>query len=131
MKTKISLFFQHVIVIAKKFSREHYVYMFFGIFILYTIFTLFQFTVINHAYYTQLAEKQQTSTTKMPVSRGNILSHNGKVLAASIDLKDLAIDPSLDGDKAKLALFLRDTLYTELCREKTFIDCRRALNRFL
>jgi len=96
MNAKFSQVLQRVVAFAKKFTREQYVFAFFGIFLLYTIATLFEFTVINHAYYQSLADKQQISTTKMPVSRGNILSNNGKVLAASIDLKDLAIDPSLE-----------------------------------
>lgn len=117
----------------QKYPREYYVFWFFGIFGLMIVMELFSFTVVNHAYYKDLAVKQQTSTTKTPVSRGSIFSDNEKwkVLASSVDLNDLAIDPSLEGNKAKLATFLTDTVYSEICYLKSATDCRKALNRFL
>ena len=77
---------------------------------------LFSFTVINSEYYKNLATNQQTSKTLVPVSRGNINSSNEKwkVLATSVDLNDLAIDPSIKVDKTKLAQFLTDIIYWEI-----------------
>ncbi|MGE4444019.1 MAG: peptidoglycan D,D-transpeptidase FtsI family protein [Candidatus Altimarinota bacterium] len=117
----------------QKYPREYYVFGFFGVFATMIVIELFSFTVINHAYYKDLAIKQQTSTTKTPVSRGSIFSDNekGKVLASSVDLNDLAIDPSLEGNKAKLATFLTDVVYTEVCYLKSANDCKKALNKFL
>ena len=62
----------------QKYPREYYVFSFFGIFAILIIIELFSFTVMNHSYYKELALKQQTSTTKTPVSRGNIFSNNEK-----------------------------------------------------
>ncbi len=123
---KISQLFQ-------KYPREYYVFSFFGIFAFLIIIELFSFTVLNHSYYKDLAIKQQTSTTKTPVSRGNIFSDNekGKVLASSVDLIDLAIDPSLEGNKTKLANFLTDIVYREICASKTTHECKKWLNKFL
>lgn len=117
----------------QKYPREYYVFGFFWVFATMIVIELFSFTVINHAYYKDLAIKQQTSTTKTPVSRGSIFSDNEKwkVLASSVDLNDLAIDPSLEWNKAKLATFLTDVVYTEVCYLKSANDCKKALNKFL
>lgn len=117
----------------QKYPREYYVFWFFWIFATMIVMELFSFTVVNHAYYKDLAVKQQTSTTKTPVSRGSIFSDNEKwkVLASSVDLNDLAIDPSLEWNKTKLATFLTDVVYTEICYLKSATDCRKALNKFL
>jgi cell division protein FtsI/penicillin-binding protein 2 len=39
---------------------------------------LFSFTVLNHDYYKNLADQQQTSQTKTPTTRGAIYSANEK-----------------------------------------------------
>lgn len=117
----------------EKYPREYYVFGFFFLFLFSIIINLFSFTVINHSYYEDLAIKQQTSTTKTPVSRGSILSNNEKwkVLASSVDLYDLAIDPSLEWNKAKLASFLTDIVYLEICYLKSSTECRKSLDKFL
>jgi len=53
------------------------------------------------------------------------------VLASSVDLNDLAIDPSLEGNKVKLANFLTEVVYTEICYLKSVNECRKSLNKFL
>lgn len=117
----------------QKYPREYYVFSFFGIFAILIIIELFSFTVMSHSYYKELALKQQTSTTKTPVSRGNIFSNNEKwkVLASSVDLLDLAIDPSLEGNKTKLANFLTDVVYREICVNRTTSECKKWLSKFL
>jgi cell division protein FtsI/penicillin-binding protein 2 len=42
------------------------------------LWELFSFTIMNHAYYKDLATRQQTSQIKMPVNRGAIYSTNEK-----------------------------------------------------
>lgn len=130
---KQKAFLLKLIHFFQKYPREYYVFGFFWFFVLVIILELFSFTVLNHAYYKDLALRQQTSTTKTPVSRGSIFSNNekGKVLASSVDLNDIAIDPSLEWNKVKLANFLTDVVYTEICYLKSATECRRALNRFL
>lgn len=117
----------------QKYPREYYVFSFFGIFAILIIIELFSFTVMSHSYYKELALKQQTSTTKTPVSRGNIFSNNEKwkVLASSVDLLGLAIDPSLEGNKTKLANFLTDVVYREICVNRTTSECKKWLSKFL
>lgn len=126
-------FFQHLLFILKTLPREWYVFGGFFFFALIVIIELFSFTVINHAYYKDLADRQQTSSTKLPVSRGSIFSDNEKwkVLASSVDLMDLAIDPSVSGNKEKLSWFLTEVLYKELCELKSGTDCRKWLQKFL
>lgn len=117
----------------QKYPREFYVFLFFWLFLFSIIINLFSFTVINHWYYKDLAIKQQTSTVKNPVSRGSIFSNNEKwkVLASSVDLNDLAIDPSLEWNKTKLATFLTDIVYWEICYLKSSTECRKSFNKFL
>lgn len=128
----------HKIVIKIKhffsrFEREHYIYVFFFIFGFFIVLELFSFTVINHEYYKDLALKQQTSAKKEPVSRWNIYSSNDtwKILATSVYLNDLAIDPSINWNKDKLKSFLVDVVYRELCYLQSLNDCKKWLQRFL
>jgi len=117
----------------QRYPREFYVFGFFGAFLFVIIINLFSFTVLNHSYYKWLADKQQTSTAKIPISRWNIYSSNEvwKVLSTSVDLNDLAIDPSLEWNKEKLWVFLTDIVYNEICYLKSSIECRKSLTKFL
>ncbi len=123
----------HINYLLEHYPREYYVFVFFGLFLFAIIINLFSFTVINHSYYKDLADKQQTSTAKVPISRWSIYSSNEiwKVLATSVDLNDLAIDPSIEWNKDKLAGFLTDTVYSEICYLKSANDCKKAFNKFL
>ena len=122
-----------LISFLNKYPREYYVAWFFLMFLLVIIIELFSFTVINNAYYKELADKQQISQVKLPNSRWSIYSSNEiwRVLATSVDLNDLAIDPSLEWNKDKLAILLTDIVYKELCYLKSVNDCRVWLSRFL
>ncbi|MDR2640762.1 MAG: hypothetical protein LBC61_05675 [Candidatus Peribacteria bacterium] len=44
---------------------------------------------------------------------------------------DLAVDPQMSGDKSKLASFLVDIVYKELCAEKTNKVCEDNLYKYL
>jgi hypothetical protein len=52
-------------------------------------------------------------------------------LGTSLHLYDLAVDPQMDGDKTKLANFLIDIVYGELCENKTGKACKDNLLRYL
>lgn len=119
--------------LLSQYPREYYVFSFFGIFLFFIISKLFSFTIINSEYYKTLALRQQTSKTLLQVSRWNIYSSNEKwkVLATSVDLDDLAVDPSIEGDKSKLAEFLRDIIYSEICYLKSNTQCRKSLQKFI
>jgi len=122
-----------IISFFRRYPREYYVFAFFILFFLVIIIELFSFTVINHSYYKWLADSQQISTLKLPSSRGNIYSSNSewKVLATSVDLNDLAIDPSVEWNKDKLSDFLTEVVYREICYLKNLWDCRNGLYRFM
>lgn len=126
-------FLLKIIHFFEKYPRDNYVFLAFWLFACLILVKLFSFTVINHEYYTALATKQQTSTTKTPISRGSIFSDNEmwKVLASSVDLNDLAIDPSVEWDKTKLVLFLTDVIYLQICDSQSAKDCQKGLNKFL
>ncbi|MBW7954595.1 penicillin-binding protein 2 [Candidatus Gracilibacteria bacterium] len=130
---KKSLILIKIKYLLEKYPREYYVIGFFIIFAVYALYHLFGFTVINYDYYKTLATNQQTSKTKTPTSRGAIYSNNekGKTLATSVDLYDLAIDPSIEGNKVKLANFLTDTVYNEICYLKSNAICKKSLSKFL
>lgn len=116
-----------------KVPREKFVYSFFVFLLLAIVYNLFEITVLNHDYYKKLADRQQTSQLKTPTSRWNIYSSNEKwkVLATSVYLNDLAIDPSVKGNKQKLWLFLTDIVYSEICYLKNSWECKKSLQRFL
>jgi cell division protein FtsI/penicillin-binding protein 2 len=98
-----------------------YVFFAFFAFGLFIIWTTFRYTVLDFHYYKALADKQQTTVVKNPVSRGTIYSNNSPewVFATSTDLPDMAVDPQAIGDKDVLMRFLTDVIVFEYCgREK-------------
>lgn len=119
--------------IFDKYPREYYIFIFFGVFLSLIISKLFSFTVINSEYYKDLANRQQTSKTLVQVSRWNINSSNEKwkVLATTVNLNDLAIDPSLNWNQKKLNIFLTDIIYNEICYIKSSNQCKKSLQKFL
>lgn len=127
------ILFNFLTDIFYKFSREFFVFWFFWIFLIVIIIKLFSFTVINHKYYETLAQKQQTLTTKSNISRWTIYStnQNASVLATSVNLNDLAVDPSIPWNKTKLNSFLTDVVYNEICYLKSSRECRKNLSKFL
>lgn len=115
------------------YPREYFILIFFGVFLLAIIWTTFSLTVLHHGYYQALADKQQIASQQLPVTRGSIYSGTGSgtTLATSVDLNDLAIDPQIEGDKGKLAQFLTDVIYDEMCGITHRETCKEDLIRFL
>jgi cell division protein FtsI/penicillin-binding protein 2 len=62
-------YLQKIIAILSKYPREYYVFGFFGFILFFIVLNLFSFTILNHSYYQDLANRQQTSQVKTPVSR--------------------------------------------------------------
>lgn len=133
MIKKHNEYLQKAITFLSRYPREYYVFSFFGFILFLVIVELFSFTILNHAYYKDLANRQQTSQVKSPISRWTIYSSNDKwnVLAVSVDLNDLAIDPMAVWNKEKLASFLTDVIYNEICYLKSSSECRTSLNKYL
>ncbi len=132
-KTPIDTFFE----IFDKYPREYFVFLFFIIFFLAIIWKTFSYTVLNYSFYSNLAHEQQVWEVEVPVTRGTIYSawnemmKKGTVFSTSVDLNDLAVDPQIEGDKTKLALFLTNVVYKEICYLASSDDCYNDMLRFL
>ncbi len=116
-----------------KYPREYFVIGFFLIFALIIIFKVFSYTVLDYDFYKELANKQQIWEKTLPVTRWTIYSSvwSGTVFWTSIDLNDLAIDPQIEWDKWKLAIFLRDIVYKQICYGQTNKICYNNMLKFL
>jgi len=114
----------------RKLPREYIVFWFFVIWAFITVSKVFSYTILNYDFYKNLANKQQIWKVEIPVTRWNIYSNNNTVLATSVNLNDIAIDPTMKWDKAKLIIFLKDLIYDELCNNKTKKYCYEWLLKF-
>ena len=132
-KTRIDTFFE----IFDRYPREYFVFAFFFIFFLAIVWETFSYTVLNYNFYSTLAYKQQVWEVEVPVTRWTVYTahneslQNGTVFSTSVDLNEIAIDPQIEGDKEKLAVFLTDILYKEMCYLKSADDCYDDMLRFL
>jgi stage V sporulation protein D (sporulation-specific penicillin-binding protein) len=115
------------------YPREYFIIGFFLLFSFSIVSTVFSYTVLNNDFYKSLADKQQLSEVSIPVTRGTIYSstNSGTVLSTSVNLYDVAVDPQMLWDKAKLQSFLRDLVYKQLCYLSTEEDCYVWLLKFL
>ncbi len=114
----------------RKTPREYIIFGFFIFWALIIIFKVFSYTIINYHYYKKLANKQQIWKVEIPVTRWNIYSLNNTVFATSVNLNDLAIDPTMSWDKAKLIIYLKDLIYDELCNNKSENTCYEGMLKF-
>lgn len=116
-----------------RYPRDFFVAAFFIFAVLVIIWNVFSYTVLNYDFYSNLASKQQVSETKVDVKRWSIYSSDKKnsVLATSVVLNDLAIDPQVEWNKAKLASFLTDIVYKQICEYKDKKECKNGILRFL
>jgi cell division protein FtsI/penicillin-binding protein 2 len=95
--------------------------------------TVFWYTVLEHSYYQEFAEKQQKTILKNPASRGNITSSTESlewVLAVSTNLGTLAIDPTQSGSHEKLLTFLADVVFEEFCKHSQS-ECIPNMSNYL
>ena len=97
------------------------------------IFNIFSYTITDNEFYKEKADFQQIWEVKVPVTRGSIFSVNANntLLATSVNLNDLAIDPTQPWDKKKLIEFLTDIIYRESCLWKTSEKCRTNILKFI
>ncbi len=118
--------------IFERYPREYFVFAFFALFIFSIIGKTFSYTVTNKDFYSSLANKQQLWEVETPVNRGNIYFSDGKsLMATSVSLNDLSVDPSMPGNKKKLGIFLTNIVYKELCTKKSEQECYDSLRRYL
>ena len=110
--------------------------LWYGLFlwILIILITTFGYTVIDHAYFSRAAEKQQKATIRNPVSRGNIISSSASlhgILAVSTNLGTLAIDPTQSWSISKLLPFLSEIIYRNSCESHLAIDCAMNIGNYI
>ncbi|PID86291.1 hypothetical protein CSB08_01365 [Candidatus Gracilibacteria bacterium] len=119
--------------VFNNFPKLNFVSGFFVLFFLIILQKVFSYTVLNNEFYKELADNQQISKVSQSITRGTILSSNkeGGVLGTSVNLDDLAIDPHVNGDKGRLSIFLRDTVYKQICYMKSRDDCYNNMLRFV
>lgn len=128
METAIHIlrrFFQLTLGNVQYLERIHVLKIVFSVFGLYIVWATFKYTVLEHQYYRELADKQQTITVKNPVSRGTIYSNNepAGVFSTSTNLPDVAVDPQAIGDRKALIQFMADMVYFEYCsRERSLTN---------
>ena len=127
MRKKIT----HALRNLKFVKRESIIFWVFFIAFIIIISKVFSYTVLNYEYYKELADKQQIGEVEIPVTRWNIYTKNPNVLATSVSLNDLAIDPMWIWDQAKLIIFLRDIIFTEICVWNDRKTCKDKLTSFL
>lgn len=107
-----------------------------GIFIiafLIIVSKVFDYTFTDHDFYQKKADTQQIWEVKVPVTRGSIfsLNENKTLLATSVNLNNLAIDPTQPWDKTKLIWFLTDSIYRESCKWKNVEKCKNNILKFI
>ena len=125
--------------ISGKWQNIHTIMLFFLFCFSALIWKLFSYTVIEYDFYNWLADKQQIWTFSVPVNRWIIYSSiekDGKsdkasYFATSINLYNLAIDPTATGNKEKLWEYLVDLVYNEICNSKIKAKCKDNLLKFL
>ncbi|MCL2545653.1 MAG: penicillin-binding transpeptidase domain-containing protein [Oscillospiraceae bacterium] len=61
---------------------------------IFPVAQLYHIQIVQHDHFTQLAQNQQTSNTVIHPNRGRILDRNGVVLAQSISVETVVINPS-------------------------------------
>lgn len=115
------------------FDRVHIIAAFFVMFSIFIIWKMFSYTVPNYEFYKNLADNQQIWEIVVPVTRWTIYSswERKTVLGTSLNLYDIAVDPQMVWDKTKLALFLQDLIYKQICLWKSSNECRDNLFKFL
>lgn len=98
------------------------------------IFTLGKYTIIDHTFYTTLADNQQIRNTELAVNRGTIFGtldprrtgyerEINTIVATTLIAKDLKIDPSGLCNLDMLESFLLDITYRHLCENRSQVSC--------
>lgn len=125
-----------------RWNKINTIYLFFLLFFAVIIWKMFSYTVLNVDFYKNLADSQQIWKTIVAVNRWTIFSSNSSIsdnkswkksaiLWTSINLYNLAIDPTMTWDKAKLWGYLVNIVYKELCQKKWSKKCKNNLLNFL
>lgn len=122
-----------VIKKLESYPRYYYVFWFFIFSFFIIVLNIFNYTVKDYDFYRDLADKQQIWAVKVPVTRWTIFSatNSWTVLWTSVNLNDLAIDPTVKWDKVKLANFLTNVVYKQTCYLQTDKICYNNILKFV
>lgn len=97
MKKNLEIFITRLVRYASHLDRIGILWYGLLTWTLIILVTTFGYTIIDHAYFSKAAEKQQKAIIRNPISRGNILSSEDSlhgILGVSTNLGTLAIDPT-------------------------------------
>ena len=75
-------------------SRFKWVYILIGLVLLYYIFQLFNYQIVNGEVYREQAEDNRTMEISDPTQRGSIYDRNGVVLAQNIPTYNITVTPA-------------------------------------
>ncbi len=134
MKQNIEIFITRLVRYANHLDRIGILWYGLLLWMLIILVTTFWYTVIDHAYFSKAAEKQQKAVIRNPISRGNILSSDDSlhgILGVSTNLGTLAIDPTQSWSMAKLLPFLSDLVYRDLCESHLMLDCVISIGNYI
>ena len=134
MKHNLEILISRLIRYAMHLDRIAILWYILVTWICIILITTFGYTVLDHAYFSRAAEKQQKATIKNPVSRGNILSSAVSlhgILGVSTNLGTLAIDPTQSGSMTRLLPFLSDIVYRDSCEWRLMIDCILSIGNYV
>jgi len=119
--------------IFDKYPRHYFIFVIFFVAFLIITKTVFVYTITDYDFYKEKADFQQILEVKIPITRWTIFSWNKKptTLSTTVNLNDLAIDPTQNWDINKLIWFLTDVIYREICENKQSTECYDNLLYFI
>ena len=129
--------FSSILDFVDRYPREYFIFIFFWIFSIAILWATFSYTVLEYSFYKAQADNQHIAETSPPVTRWNIYANvphtwtRPPILATSVSLSDLAIDPHVVWDKERLIDFLTEIVFIETCRNQVEHICYNELLRFL
>lgn len=136
---KISAIFDHL----STQSRIWVICSCIGVCLFFIVAVLAKYTLIDHEFYRNLADRQQLRKIELSVNRGTIYStldpHRinvasdfspTSILATTSVAKDLKIDPSAPCNLTLLEPFLLDIAYQHLCVGRSQVSCFDNIMKF-
>ena len=91
-------------------KRLKVIFVFFALLITAILARAFQFQVLEHERFAQIAQSQQVGEVTIAAKRGDIADRNGKLLATSVRARNVAVDPSLVQNPGHTAQILAKVL---------------------
>lgn len=90
---------------------------------------LFYLQIIRHDYYADFAYSQQTRLVEIPAHRGSILDRNGHILALSVPISTVIVNPAQLPDVDVAATILANILGLDELQLRSRLAARKNQNR--